>query len=890
MRTLILATLSLLLFPSLSAWSPADEPGEMRSIGLEELKISSVEQKVGAPRINAGYTGSPLSIGKVPFPRGIGSHAPSRLAFELGGLAERFTVSVGVDDGKKDGLGSVEFIVLGDGKELARSGVMRGGDSPKKFDLDIMGVRVLTLSATDAGDGYGSDHADWAEPTIFGRNLPIPIRISDAEWNRLDDAQLQSGYVVTQIAPGIWRLRFGSPEKFVPTECLRSAPIRMEGLEQMTAAPRLPWKMSDINAYTTGRGTVFELPMNSGEQVYGMGNNIEIFNQTNRRSVVRASDRPEELQNDAHAAVPFFVSNKGYGVFVDSARYVSFYAGNVALAKNSPTVETQTENRIETDVAALYRNREVADKVMVIDVPGAVEGADIYIFSGPTMREAIQRYNLFSGGGALPPLWGLGVAYRSAGKFTQEKAVRLAKQFREDKMPCDMWGFEPGWHTKAYSCSYVWDETRFPDPAAMVRDLNTLGYHVNLWEHAFVNPLAPFYEKMLPWSGNYMVWGGLVPDFMMTEARDIYMDYHNRVLIDIGIEGFKIDECDNQPLSPTPWSFPECTRFPSGMDGEQMHAMFGQLTQMLFDREFSKRNHRTYNQVRATHGLASPLPFVVYSDAYKHENYIRAIGKSGFCGTLWTPELRDAASSEDMIRRMQSVVFSALAQVDCWYMDNPPWFNINRKANNEGQRHEDADENTRIVRDLMNLRMSLVPYLYSAFMDYHLRGVPPFRAVVTDYPNDPETWNLDLEYLVGPSLLVAPVTAGQNARDVYLPEGEWFDFWTGEKFAGKQKIRIEVPLETIPVFVKSGTLLPLAKPLQHIPGDACFEINVRVYGDGATPFVLYEDDGETFDYAQGKQNEILLKWQNDAGSGSVTKSGSWQTSPRYEIKEWKQWK
>ena len=720
--------------------------------------------------------------------------------------------------------------------------------------------------------------------------------VSAEEWNTLDPKQVASGYELEPVANGIWRLRFGTPEKFTPTAYLRSAPIAEKALSEMTTAPKMPWKAANIHAYKTARGTVFELPMQKDEQIYGMGNNISIFNQTNRRSVIRTSDMQPgpvdkqksvaQEQNDAHAAVPFYVSNQGYGVFVDSARYVSFYAGNVEQVKPESKPEGGG-NELATDTETLYRPREIADKVMLIDIPGAFNGADIYIFTGPSMVEAIQRYNLFSGGGAIPPLWGLGVAFRSKTQFTQEMALKLAKEFRDDKMPCDMWGFEPGWHTKAYSCSYVWHPERFPNPAEMVKEMNAMGYHVNLWEHAFVNPLAPFFKEIMPWSGNYMVWKGLVPDFTTPEAKKIYLDYHKEVLIDIGIEGFKIDECDNQPMSPTPWSFPEASRFPSGMDGEIMHAMFGQLTQKLFDEEYRKRNKRTLNQVRATHALASPLPFVVYSDMYKHEDYIRAIGKSGFCGTLWTPELRQAASAEDMIRRMQSLVFSALTQVDCWFLDHPPWFNFDRGENNKGNRHPDSEMHQKVMRDLMNVRMTLVPYLYSAFMDYHYKGIPPFRAVVTDYPKDKETFNIDLQYFVGPSLMVAPVVAGQNSREIYLPEGEWFDFWTKKKYTGKQKIKIDVPLDAIPVFVKSGAILPLAEVEQYITKETCFDLTVHVFGNGDKPLVLYEDDGETFDYAKGQQGMLKLTWQN--GQGSITKSGSWMGTPRYKITSWQHW-
>jgi len=173
-------------------------------------------------------------------------------------------------------------------------------------------------------------------------------------------------------------------------------------------------------------------------------------------------------------------------------------------------------------------------------------------------------------------------------------------------------------------------------------------------------------------------------------------------------------------------------------------------------------------------------------------------------------------------------------------------------------------------------------------MEYHLKGIPPFRAVVTDYPNDPQTFNLDMQYMVGPSLMVAPVVAGQTSREIYLPEGDWYDFWTKKKYAGKQKITIDVPLDLIPVYVKSGSIVPLAEPLQYLPKDVCFELTAHVFGEKDASFVLYEDDGVTFDYEKGKLNQVILRWKG--GNGASEKIGTWETSPRYQIKEWRHWK
>ncbi len=146
-----------------------------------------------------------------------------------------------------------------------------------------------------------------------------------------------------------------------------------------------------------------------------------------------------------------------------------------------------------------------------MEVPDS-HGVDVYLFAGPTMREAVQRYNLFSGGGPLPPRWGLGFWYRCYGNFSQDEVLGLADELRREKIPCDVLGLEPGWQSHSYSCSFVWSD-KFPDPAGMISRLNESGYKVNLWEHAFTHPTSPLHSALLPYSGDYEVWDGLVPDF-----------------------------------------------------------------------------------------------------------------------------------------------------------------------------------------------------------------------------------------------------------------------------------------------------------------------------------------------------------------------------------------
>lgn len=182
----------------------------------------------------------------------------------------------------------------------------------------------------------------------------------------------------------------------------------------------------------------------------------------------------------------------------------------------------------------------------------------------------------------------------------------------------------------------------------------------------------------------------------------------------------------------------------------------------------------------------------------------------------------------------------------------------------------------------MELRMRFVPYLHAAFVRYRREGLPPFRALVMDYPDDPQTWRIDNQYLMGDGLLVAPVVAGEAERAVYLPEGEWFDYWTGERHAGRQRVTIQVPLERIPLFVKAGTLLPLAEPTLHTADPASWRITALAYGSGTAAGTLFEDDGAL----DPGLTEVRLRWDGAGSSGSVERSGAGR-GPRYEIIAWK---
>lgn len=565
------------------------------------------------------------------------------------------------------------------------------------------------------------------------------------------------------------RFTLGTPEDLVPSKFCPG--FRYE--ETPVSYPA-----SNFVCRETPAGFVVEFPLEDDCQIFGFGLQLRQFNHRGRSLKLAVNADPVTANGESHAPVPFFVTNKGYGMYFDTARYAEFDCGR----QKNPVLggkRAVSEGGAADNEADLYAARRENAAYMTVRIPAA-RGVDVYVIEGRTISDIVAQYNLLAGGGPEVPVWGLGMLYRCYTGWDAEKIKSVADYFRENDIPCDIIGLEPGWQTHAYSCTYKWS-SRYPDPDGFLSYLRERGYHVNLWEHAFTHPDADFFGEIAPYSGDWMVWGGLVPDFATPEARKIFADYTRTHLVERGIDGFKLDECDSSDNTGG-WSFPLTSRFPSGLDGEQYHSLFGTLyIQTLLD---ALGERKTLSEVRNIGALAASYPFVLYSDLYDHRDFIRGVVNSGFSGILWAPEFRSAHSKEECVRRMQAVVFSVQCLVNAWNYDGIPWVV-----------HECEDE----VKELLRIRAGLIPMLKAAFEKYHETGIPPIRALVMDYTDDAATYGIDNEYLFCEDLLVAPIAAGTgDERDVYLPvSDEWEDYFTGER-VGNGKIHVKTA--GIPVY------------------------------------------------------------------------------------------
>src|ERR1700712_3931041 len=403
------------------------------------------------------------------------------------------------------------------------------------------------------------------------------------------------------IFPGIWRATVGVPEAHSPVRSRLIGPAT-GALAALPAIHEVP--LEGASSSIDRRGVSVVLPLAAGELMYGFGLQLLSFQQRGKKRTIRVNADPKGDSGDSHAPVPFYVTTRGYGILVDTFRQAQFYCGDVHPKPTIPASPGPVAVNTPAQMREVDRHGEGEVRV---EVP-RTSGVDVYLFAGPSMLNVIERYNLFSGGGVQPPEWALGFWYRPEMHLNASETLALAREFRARKIPCDVLGLEPGWQTHAYSCSFAWEPSRFPDPKAFLAAARSEGFRVNLWEHAFTHPSSPIFSALVPHAGDYAVWRGLVPDFAGEAARRIFGEYHRKALIDAGVSGFKLDECDGSDFTEG-WSWPDFARFPSGLDGEQMHAAFGLRYQHAVLDAFRKRNLPTMGLVRSSGSLAGPYPF-----------------------------------------------------------------------------------------------------------------------------------------------------------------------------------------------------------------------------------------------------------------------------------------
>ncbi|HEV2499224.1 MAG TPA: glycoside hydrolase family 31 protein [Terriglobia bacterium] len=494
------------------------------------------------------------------------------------------------------------------------------------------------------------------------------------------------------------------------------------------------------------------------------------------------------------------------------------------------------------------------------------EGGEMnyYFFYGPDPKAVLERFTDLVGRSPLPPRWALGYQ-QSRYSYSPEKQVRfIADNFRERNIPCDVIYLDIA-YMNGYRV-FTWDKARFRDPAAMTAGLRKEGFRVvtildpgikvdpNYWvyqqglaSHEFVtNPDGSVY--------NGAVWPGLsaFPDFTSPKTREWWGSLY-RGLVSDGIAGFWNDMNEPSIFNVPTKTMPLDTIFyDHGLHSPQakIHNIYGMLmSEATHDGALRLRpDERPFVLTRDTYAGGQKYAAVWTGDNTSTWDHLRIsvteLMNMGLSGLTFAGAdiggFAESPSPDLYTRWLEAGVFYPFCRTHTTLgsREQDPW--------SYGIRRED------INRDSIDLRYRLLPYLYNAFYQSSQTGLPVMRALLLDYPDDPTAIGQEEEFLFGDDLLVAPVVKdGEWKWDVYLPRGEWYDFWSGRRYEGPQTVTVDAPLSSIPIFVRGGAMIPTQQVMQYTGQEPINPLTFEIYPDGNSSGEYYEDDGESFDYQHG---------------------------------------
>ncbi len=480
---------------------------------------------------------------------------------------------------------------------------------------------------------------------------------------------------------------------------------------------------------------------------------------------------------------------------------------------------------------------------------------DLFLVGAKEPATIMTEYARLTGRAEMPPLWSLAYQQSHRTLAGREEVLAEAKTFRAKKLPCDALiylgtGFCPsGWNTE--NGSFAWNANVFTDPPEMLRQLQNDNFHVVL--HAVI-----LSDKL-----RGTVRDGCDLSQFDEEQASCYWDAHRKDFA-MGVDGWWADEGDPLDIASRLvrnrmyWEGPQIDRpnerpyalHRNGYAGMQRYASFLWSGDVYSTWETLK----THVPIAINTAL-SGIPYwgtdiggFVPTKEFTAELYLRWFQFGTFC-TLFRCHGRNWK----------------LRLPWGWNMGDPGPIEI---RNYEGAAIPDASElhNAQveaICRKYLELRYRMIPYLYSAVHDCATTGMPIIRALWLHYPDDPLAAMRGDEYLWGRDVLVAPVVEkGATVRKVYLPRGLWYDFWTGDRTEGGREITRQVDLETMPIYVRSGSILPLGPVKQHTGEKSDQPLSISIYPGANGSFLLYEDDGKSFNYRKGEWLGIRLSWND----------------------------
>ncbi len=577
-----------------------------------------------------------------------------------------------------------------------------------------------------------------------------------------------------------------------------------------------------------------------GEALYGLGEKFTRLDKTGARFLTWTQDALGSTSERSHKNVPFLWSTAGWGLLLDGGARIAWDLGARSTRSFSLAVDR-----------------------------GVLDG---YLILGPEPARILKRYADLTGRAPVPPKWSFGLWVSSGGTYrTQAEIVKLVDGLAAHDLPAGVVHIDPWWMRWRRYCDFRWDKEAFPDPDGLIRRLHDLGLRLCLWEHPYISVESDLFETgrrkgyflKRPDGGVYVIDYGLslaprpdglvrrarredswnarvaVIDLTHPEARAWFKDLH-RPLLRQGVDVFKTDFGED---------IPEDAVFHDGTTGATRHNLYP----LLYNQAVSEvcREEGGSGLVWSRSGTAGSQRHPVgWSGAPAADwDSLAATVRGGLCAGMsgipfWSHDIggyRGAPAPDLYVRWAQ---FGLLCSHSRMHGDGPrePWIFGPRAL--------------AIVRRFIRLRGRLFPYLYSLAREAAATGMPVLRAMPLAFPGDPCAHGFDLQYMLGPWLLVAPVTSPDGRKDVYLPRpakaregtdggGDWIDFWTGRRHEAGRCLRLKVPLSRIPLFVRAGAILPMIPYASRVPEGPIPNLVIQAYPGAESSFTLLEDEGRT---------------------------------------------
>jgi alpha-D-xyloside xylohydrolase len=642
-------------------------------------------------------------------------------------------------------------------------------------------ANVIRVQAVHHKGGLGRGPAFELQPQ------PAPdVRIAEDA----DAATLTSGALSVRVAKGPdWRVEF------------------LDGDRAVTSSG---WRGLALMETPAGRFMVEQLNLGVGECVYGLGERFTPFVK-NGQVVDLWNEDGGTASELAYKNIPFYLTNRGYGIFVNHPEQVSY------------EVASEKVERVQ------------------FSVPG--ETLDYFVIYGPTPKEVLERYTRLTGRPALPPAWSFGLWLTTSFTTSYDEATvtGFIQGMADRDLPLHVFHFDCFWMKEFHWCNFEWDKRCFPDPAAMLARLKARGLKICVWINPYIAQRSTLFDEGL--AGGYLVKrpDGSVWQWDRWQAGMGLVDFTNPAacrwfreklasLVEMGVDCFKTDFGERIPTG-VAWF--------DGSDPLKMHNyyayLYNQTVFELLEEKLGVGGATVFPRSATAGGQQFPVHWggdstATFESMAESLRGGLSLGLSGF--GFWSHDMGgfEQTASADVYKRWCAFgLLSSHSRLHGSSSYRVPWL----FDNDEPAGGASASD---VLRFFTNLKCRLMPYLFAAAVEAHTAGAPVLRAMPLEFPDDPGCDTLDRQYMLGPSLLVAPVFTPDGAVDYYLPAGRWTHFLTGQVVEGGRWLRERHDFLSLPLLARPNSIIAVGANDQRPDYD---------FADGVTFHIFEIQDGAT---------------------------------------------